>query len=329
MKYKQISKEQLIISIDRLTRFKPTFEKYFRVFSYLVISNLIEPKLKKTDLIQLEPEKLCFIAQTIINSYFETHSKTDYSINKVLKNYENDLFTNNPYTKILLRNTINYDSIVNLLNKEKDLPINLKWLCALKENSSLDELRETHNLRFPIKKLIIVEGITEEILIPKFSKLCGYDFDKNGIQILSAGGKNQVVKMFYHYVDILKAPIFTLLDADATENAQQIKNKLREIDKIHLVSCGEFEDLLPLSLIIKTLNAGFKNFSSVTKNDFHKNLPMVEQLETLFKEKGTSEFKKAGFAKSVSEQLSCKSDISPEIKKIIEEISEENSPVIK
>ena len=76
MKYKQISKEQLIISIDRLTRFKPTFEKYFRVFSDLVISNLIEPKLKKTDLIQLEPEKLCFIAQTIINSYFEVSKVT-------------------------------------------------------------------------------------------------------------------------------------------------------------------------------------------------------------------------------------------------------------
>ena len=40
----------------------------------------------------------------------------------------------------------------------------------------------------------IVEGITEEILLPVFSKLLGYDFYAHGIQIIPAGGKNQVVK---------------------------------------------------------------------------------------------------------------------------------------
>ena len=38
------------------------------------------------------------------------------------------------------------------------------------------------------------------------------------------------------------------------EPINQIKPRLRENDRIHLVSCGEFEDLLPKNLIIKTID---------------------------------------------------------------------------
>ena len=47
IKFKKLTEQQVIISIDRLTRFKPTEEKYLRVFSDIITSNLIEPHLKK------------------------------------------------------------------------------------------------------------------------------------------------------------------------------------------------------------------------------------------------------------------------------------------
>ena len=47
MKYKLLTKEQILISIDRLTRFKNTKEKYLRVFIDILTACLIEPKLKK------------------------------------------------------------------------------------------------------------------------------------------------------------------------------------------------------------------------------------------------------------------------------------------
>ena len=50
MKFKKLSEKQIIISIDRLTRFKPTEEKYLRVFKDIIVSNLIEPKIKKAEL---------------------------------------------------------------------------------------------------------------------------------------------------------------------------------------------------------------------------------------------------------------------------------------
>ena len=166
----------------------------------------------------------------------------------------------------------------------------------------------------------MVEGLSEEILLPAFSKFLGHDFYKYGIQIIPAGGKNQVVKLYYKLREELKIPIYILLDKDAEENIRQIKPKLRKQDKIHPVSCGEFEDILPKSLIVKTINARFKNFVSINEEEFDKNLTTAENLDNIFKTVGTCDFKKADFAKLVREQISSENDISDEIKNIINEI---------
>ena len=163
-------------------------------------------------------------------------------------------------------------------------------------------------------------GITEEILLPRFAKICGYDFDKNGIYIVSAGGKNQVVKYFYNFADCLKIPIFVLLDNDAKDNLKQIQPKLRPIDKVHLLKSGEFEDLLPNNLIIKTLNYATKNISIAPIEEIEKYGSKVEFLEEFFKHRGLHEFKKSEFAQEVKTNIQNMNDISNEIKEIIEEI---------
>ena len=186
--------------------------------------------------------------------------------------------------------------------------------------SELIQLRKDKGLKFPIQKVLLVEGITEEILLPAFSMYLGYDFYKEGIQIIAAGGKNQVVKMYYKLIEELKIPIFVLLDKDAEENIKQIKPKLRDIDKIHLVSCGEFEDLLPKSLIIKTINNELNNFASISEEDLDSSIPEAKNLENIFKTKGLHEFKKADFAKLVKDNITEDTDISSEIASIIMEI---------
>ena len=179
---------------------------------------------------------------------------------------------------------------------------------------------EEKSIRFPIEKVVITEGITEEILLPIFSKILNVDFDKFGFHIISAGGKNQVVKAFYHYAEILKLPIFVLLDNDAKENLEQIKPKVRPPDKIHLVQSGEFEDLLPQSLILRTLNNHLKNLSFVEANDFNPELSTVKNLEEIYRKKGLEDFKKADFAHLISKNAKSKEDLSEEIIKIIEEL---------
>ncbi len=306
-KIKELSLSQIIISVDRLTRFKETEEKYLRVFKDIIASNLIYPKFKKCEIENLPYEDIC----TLINKIFEfslkkTRNDTNLSINKKLASYENFLFKNSSKTQALLDNTINYDAIIPKFGK--DLPYNLRWLKNLKKNINID---------FPIKKIVIAEGITEEILLPVFAKKYGIDFEKEGVFVISAGGKNQVVKLFYKYADILKIPMFVLLDCDAKSNLEEIKPKLRSCDKIHLLS-GEFEDLLSLNLIKRTLNRKFKNYFKISLNDLRKPEPMTKILTNLFKNFGT-EFKKAEFAESVSKNIK-KEDLTEELISIFNEI---------
>lgn len=233
--------------------------------------------------------------------------------------YENKIFSLSKETQVLLENNINYDGFVSLI--DENAPLNLKWLKSLQND---ENLRKKLSLRFPVEQVVIVEGITEETLLPVFAKKCGLDFDKEGIQIVSAGGKNQVVKLFYTFAEQLKIPIFVLLDNDAKENYEQIKLRLRSFDKIHLLSGGEFEDILPKNLIVKTLNDHFRNLNSIEDNDF-ENERMVLNLEEIFKKKGFHEFKKSEFAQLISTHIDGEADISEEIRKITEEISANRS----
>ena len=318
MKYKKLTNDQIIISLDRLTRFKSTKEKYRRVFFDILCSNILEPKLKKHELEELDVRTLTDYVTEIFNNSLAYKNSNDYSINEKIKDYENSVFINDEQTNIMLNNKINYAEAIKLV--PSDCVINLKWLKSLTENNNLSDIRKAHLLKFPIEKVILVEGITEEILLPAFSKYLGYDFYAEGIQIIASGGKNQVVKMYYQLSEEIKIPIFVLLDRDAEENIRQIQPKLRNIDKIHLVSCGEFEDLLSKSLIIKTINSHFQNFLSVTEDDINKPLPTAKILEEIFKTKGLHEFKKAEFAKLVRENISEDTDISEEIFEIVKEI---------
>lgn len=335
MRFKYLTVDQILISLDRLTRFKNTHEKYLRVFLDILSTCLIEPKYKKNDIENFDFDIITEYVSNIINESLNNilgDIDNNYELNSViqkqLKNYENSVFHNNYDTEKMLDNSIDYINAIKLI--PEDCPINLKWLKELVyniENNNFNEIKTIRNnklLKYPIEEVILVEGITEEILLPAFSKFIGYDFYAKGIQIIPAGGKNQVVKKYYELIEQLKIPIFVLLDRDAEENIKQIQPKLRKFDRIHLVSCGEFEDLLPISLILRTVNTHLKNFSIITENDLDKDISMVKNLEIIFKTKGLHEFKKAEFAKLVRENIIDNSDISLEIKAIVEEIINTN-----
>lgn len=89
LKIKPLTKEQLIISVDRLTRFKDTETKYLRVFKDIIINNLIEPKLKKQELDNMDYQELTELAESVINSSFPDKmmiclSTKDFMIMRIL-----------------------------------------------------------------------------------------------------------------------------------------------------------------------------------------------------------------------------------------------------
>lgn len=321
VKVKPLTKEQLTISIDRLTRFKNPEVKYLRVFGELITNNLIQPKYKKSDIEKMDSEEVKNLAELIINYSLENFGlpkDEDYIINQRLYDYEKSVYIINENIEKFLKNKINYKAFVTLIDENS--PKNLKWLKTLGSPMDIKQERFKNSLRFPVEKVVIAEGATEETLLPEFAKRCGYDFDKEGIYVLSAGGKNQVVKLYYRLVDSLKLPIFVLLDKDAKENLEEIKPKLRPIDKIHLLACGEFEDLLPLELVQRTLDYQLNNISMMEKEMLNAPEPRVKILEEVFKTRGMHEFKKVEFAQMVKKNIKTNADISDEICEIINEI---------
>ena len=322
IKIKPLTKEQLLISVDRLTRFKNPEVKYLRVFKDVITNNLISPKYKKSELDKMEYGQLTKLAEKVINESINKLNLpviSDYTINQRLYEYEIKTFKVSKDTEILLKNKINYNALITIIDKNS--PVNLLWLRNLAISNDLIGDRRKDGLRFPIEKIVISEGITEEILLPEFAKLCDFDFDKNGIYMLSAGGKNQVVKLFYQLSEIVNIPIFILLDKDAETNYKEIEPKLRDIDKIHILKCGEFEDLLPLDLIKRTLAYELKNISMIELEFVNQDMPMVKILEDIFKHRGLHEFKKSDFAQNVKLNLASDKDVSSEIKEIIHEIT--------
>jgi len=318
-KIKPMTREQLLISFDRLTRFKEPELRYLRVFTEVITSNFIEPKFKKFELEQMSCEDLCDLAQKIINISLDellpnATVDPDFTINKRILEYEKSVFKIGDKFIPLLDNKINYSKAIGLIDEAN--VFNLRWLKSLSNSPATPQNRRT-NL-YPVEKVLLVEGITEEILMPEFAKVLGKNFKENGIFILSAGGKNQVVKYFYRFAECLKIPIYVLLDNDAKENYAQIAPKLRKFDKIHLISKGEFEDILPNTLIEKTLNLLTANISVCDTGKLEKAISKVEFLEEFFRKRGAHEFKKSEFAVSIKQNIQNMTDISDEIKGIID-----------
>ena len=319
IKFKTLSKERLTISFDRLTRFKDYEQKYTRVFRDIIVENLIYPKYKKSDLENMDYSMLKDLAVYIINSSLDNGIEPDYSINQKIKEYELSIFNCFDSAITLLDNNINYKAFISLLT-DSNIPDNLKWLKFLGENTYNPNKSHQLGYKFPVEKLVICEGITEEILLPVFANLLDYDFNKNGVQIISAGGKNQVVKLFYKFAEQLKIPIFVLLDSDAEQNAIEIEPKLRKHDKIYRIESGEFEDILPKSLIEKSLNSSIKNISLSPEEESDYSEGTVHYLEEFYRTRGAHEFKKAEFAHIVKENITGITDVSDEFIKIINEL---------
>ena len=319
LKIKPLTADRLIISFDRLTRFKDYEQKYLRVFRDIVAESLIFPKFKKSDLECFDYEDLKNLAVFIINSSLNKSVKPDYSINSRLKEYELSVFDCGKNSVKLLDNKINYSALISVL-PDKNIPNNLKWLKLLSDIKYTPNESHLLGIKYPIEKLVICEGITEEILLPEFAKLLDYDFDRNGVHIISAGGKNQVVKLFYRLANIVKIPVFILLDSDAGKNRDEIIPKLKDKDKIYVLKDGEFEDILPVELIEKSLKYSIKNISESPVEHFNKADGTVHYLEEFYKSRGAHEFKKAEFAHIVKENISGREDVSDEFKNIIDKI---------
>lgn len=329
IKFLPISQENLVLSLDRLTRFKSPEIKYYRVFTDILCRYLLYPKFSKNEIRQLDSTLLKDYVETIWNTSvakFEPEENINHKLNNLLVKEIYNTYKITPKLNELININININGVLKIAEKLKsyeDLPVNLKYLIKLNEaNDAAIKLRQKYNLLFPVEKIVLCEGITEEILLPEFAKLCGYDFNKYGVKLLGAGGKNQVVKLYCELKDELKLPVFILLDADAKSSAEAVSTVLRSFDSIYLIQHGEFEDIFSLNLIKRTINNRYKNICESTIADFKQNEPMTKILSEFFRIHELGDFQKAEFARELSNNLKYDTDLTNEIKVIINKIKE-------
>lgn len=317
-KYKLLSKRELEVSLKRLVRFKYPLDKKLRVYKQILTKNTIDPKISTKVFNSMKKSQIDRLVQIIWNNSQLQQSSVNI--------WQDDIrcFSSKRMLEDILGVSLPNEIVPKVLAKSiQECGYKPSKTARTYDDFYLD-IQSQFSLNIPkdivlpkIKLVLLVEGATEEILLPKFAKKIGIDFEKEGVLIIASGGKNQVAKSYLEQKYTLKLPIVILLDSDAQEQADDIQKVIRPQDKIRLIQEGEFEDIIAPKLILKALNKEFKNTGKVIASDLKKGLPMTTTLYELYKEKGFGDFKKVEFAKTILSNIDTPEDVSDELEKLL------------
>lgn len=298
MKFKRIPKDYFITILDRLTRFEPAYIRYSRVFDDIINKFCLDFNCKDLDL-----NSKIHIVEEIFNSSLK-EVNNDYFVNNVIEELEENYFTKNEISYQYLSSRLNISAMINEISENGIDLKNLLWIKKLNsERINIKTLRNKYSLLYPIEKIILCEGQTEYTLLNTMFKLFDINLDKIGVIVIPAGGKNQVARKYYSMIEYIKLPFFILLDKDASQTKSLIEPKLRNKDKIYLIKSGEFEDLIPINVLLKAINFIHKNEYNCIFDDFNNQSSMVLNLENIYKKYGFGEFKKAQFAQELKKYI--------------------------
>lgn len=190
-----------------------------------------------------------------------------------------------------------------------------------------------HRCELPVNFLphgiLLVEGTTEAILFPRAASCLGTSFESCGLLLLAAGGANQVVKRFMQLKEMVVMPIACALDADAAEQAQVIRDGLREHDQLHVLQQGEVEDAFSARLFTELLNqylhASLASSDAIKLDEFvrlSRGQRKTRVAHQLLRQRASIDFDKVQFAKLAAQRFKSESDIPEELRYIVRAIVE-------
>ncbi|MBS1956751.1 MAG: hypothetical protein JST89_21360 [Cyanobacteria bacterium SZAS-4] len=199
-------------------------------------------------------------------------------------------------------------------------------------NKLLKSMRPELPGHFMPNAIVIVEGSTEEVLLPRFGQVLGMNFQAEAIMIVSAGGAKQVAKRYLFLRDLVAIPIVCILDRDAEEQSALIADTIRDCDRLFVLQAGEIEDTFNSKSFARYLNSYLESFPGsvqpVVEGDVPAGASRKAVLARLWKARKLGDFDKIAFAESVAHSLDTASDVPVEfvqILKFLAEVAAENA----
>ncbi len=181
------------------------------------------------------------------------------------------------------------------------------------------------------KRLLLVEGATEQILLPHFAECIASDWNERAVLIIPAGGANQVVRRYPQLREQVKLPIDCVLDGDVASQAENIAGRLKNGDSLYVLASGAIEEAFPRDQIVELVNAYFDitgvglMFTPVTLQELDSSTNQ-ESLERLWRKRNRGSFDKTGFARVVAESITTAGQIPVEIRNLISNLCAKPGP---
>lgn len=174
--------------------------------------------------------------------------------------------------------------------------------------------------------IVIVEGPTEEVLLPRFGQVLGMNFQADAIMVVSAGGAKQVAKRYLLLRDLVAIPIVCILDRDAEEQAALIHDTVRDSDRLFVLQAGEIEDTFNSKSFARHLNRYLESFPGsvqpVVEGDVPTGISRKAILAKLWKARKLGAFDKIAFAESIAHNLDSAGDVPGEVAQILKFLAE-------
>ncbi len=177
--------------------------------------------------------------------------------------------------------------------------------------------------RFLPEVLLLVEGQSEEILMPAFARALGVSLDNLAVNLNPCGGAKQVAKQYLSVKEVTQLPILVVLDADVEEPTEIVRDSLRACDQLIVLTKGEIEDTFDEPTFFRILNRylleqGFaEQLSPIGTYHSEKRTIAVERA---LKARGLGTFDKIEFARVAAESMSAK-EVPADARRIVEELS--------
>ncbi|MFC1783785.1 ATP-dependent endonuclease, partial [Planctomycetota bacterium] len=133
---------------------------------------------------------------------------------------------------------------------------------------------------------LIVEGDTELHAYPHLFTCAGINARSLGISIIPTNGANlKKMKMYARVLEAYKLPCIFVVDKNMAKEVEKIESKrIPNVELVHVLKKGNFEEYLPIELMVETINE-LCGGEKISIYDIDTEKPIENQLSKLVHEK--------------------------------------------